>query len=107
MSTGIDEKHTFSFDIDIGFFSGLIMHHCSMIFISTDRLETRAHVIGKFFPFFLEMVRDHTFCHRDFSDVFLSEDEAAEFCAGINENDLDEIHIDEIIQDAVNIISFV
>mgnify|MGYP007022014001 CR=1 FL=1 len=53
------------------------------------------------------MVRDHTFCHRDFSDVFLSEDEAAEFCAGINENDLDEIHIDEIIQDAVNIISFV
>ena len=44
---------------------------------------------------------------RDFSDVFLSEDEAAEFCAGINENDLDEIHIDEIIQDAVNIISFV
>ena len=34
---------------------------------------------------------------RDFSDVFLSEDEAAEFCAGIN----------EIIQDAVNIISFV
>ena len=37
---------------------------------------------------------------RDFSDVFLSEDEAAE-------NDLDEIHIDEIIQDAVNIISFV
>ena len=44
---------------------------------------------------------------RDFSDVLLSEDEAAEFCAGINENDLDEIHIDEIIQDAVNIISFV
>lgn len=44
---------------------------------------------------------------RDFSDVFLSEDEAAEFCAGINENDLDEIHIDEIIQDAVNIVSFV
>ena len=39
---------------------------------------------------------------RGFSDVFLSEDEAAEFCAGIN-----EIHIDEIIQDAVNIISFV
>ena len=44
---------------------------------------------------------------RDFSDVFLSEDEAAEFCAGINKKDLDEIHIDEIIQDAVNIISFV
>ena len=44
---------------------------------------------------------------RDFSDVFLSEDEAAEFCADINENDLDEIHIDEIIQDAVNIVSFV
>ena len=41
------------------------------------------------------------------SGIFLSEDEAAEFCAGINKNDLDEIHIDEIIQDAVNIISFV
>ena len=43
----------------------------------------------------------------DYVDVFLSEGEAAEFCAGINKNDLGEIHIDEIRQDAVNIISFV
>lgn len=44
---------------------------------------------------------------RNFSDVFLSEDEAAEFCASINENDLDEIHIDEIVQDAVSTVSYV
>ena len=44
---------------------------------------------------------------RNFSDVFLSEDEVAEFCASINENDLDEIHIDEIVQDAVNTISYI
>ena len=44
---------------------------------------------------------------RKFSDVFLSEDEAAEFCASINENDLDEIHIDEIVQDAVSTVSCV
>lgn len=44
---------------------------------------------------------------KKYSDVFLSEEEAAEFCASVNENGLDEIHIDEIVQDAVSTISYV
>ena len=46
-------------------------------------------------------------CRMTKSYIRTDEDEAAEFCAGITKNALDEIHIDEIIQDAVNIISFV
>lgn len=72
-------------------------------YIRTDEEEEETPVYG--ISFFKTGSSERAI--RNFSDVFLSEDEAAEFCASINENDLDEIHIDEIIQDAVNIISFV
>ena len=72
-------------------------------YIRTDEEEEETPVYG--ISFFKTGSSERAI--RNFSDVFLSEDEAAEFCAGINENDLDEIHIDEIVQDAVNTISYV
>lgn len=72
-------------------------------YIRTDEEEDETPVYG--ISFFKTGSSERAI--RNFSDVFLSEDEAAEFCASINENDLDEIHIDEIVQDAVNTISYV
>lgn len=72
-------------------------------YIRTDEEEEKTPVYG--ISFFKTGSSERAI--RNFSDVFLSEDEAAEFCASINENDLDEIHIDEIVQDAVNTISYV
>ncbi len=72
-------------------------------YIRTDEEEEETPVYG--ISFFKTGSSERAI--RNFSDVFLSEDEAAEFCASINENDLDEIHIDEIVQDAVNTISYV
>ena len=70
-------------------------------YIRTDEEEEETPVYG--ISFFKTGSSERAI--RNFSDVFLSEDEAAEFCASINENDLDEIHIDEIVQDAVNTLS--
>ena len=72
-------------------------------YIRTDEEEEETPVYG--ISFFKTGSSERAI--RNFSDVFLSKDEAAEFCASINENDLDEIHIDEIVQDAVNTISYV
>ena len=72
-------------------------------YIRTDEEEEETPVYG--ISFFKTGSSERAI--RNFSDVFLSEDEAAEFCASINENDLDEIHIDEIVQDAVITISYV
>ena len=72
-------------------------------YIRTDEEEEETPVYG--ISFFKTGSSERAI--RNFSDVFLSEDEAAEFCASINENDLDEIHIDETVQDAVNTISYV
>lgn len=72
-------------------------------YIRTDEEEEETPVYG--ISFFKTGSSERAI--RNFSDVFLSEDEAAEFCAIINENDLDEIHIYEIVQDAVNTISYV
>ncbi len=72
-------------------------------YIRTDEEEEETPVYG--ISFFKTGSSERAI--RNFSDVFLSEDEAAEFCASINENDLDEIHIDEIVQDAVSTVSYV